>query len=178
MIRTRLHACVDRRVAARATGVGARRAAVCFFFRPALVRSHLIWSHLSPDLVHTCLVCSLSVLLCSQGGTALMEAATSGSQEVVDLLLAAGADPMVRDKDGVSPLMSAAAQVTIASMYSSSHVLDKYTFLVLLPLFVFLSCVHSGMLLTPNVCTRIPPPSRSSSFTIHEPPDPCCCRCL
>lgn len=46
-----------------------------------------------------------------QGGTALMEAATSGSQEVVDLLLAAGADPMVRDKDGVSPLMSAAAQV-------------------------------------------------------------------
>lgn len=48
-----------------------------------------------------------------QGGTALMEAATSGSQEVVDLLLAAGADPMVRDKDGVSPLMSAAAQVTI-----------------------------------------------------------------
>lgn len=40
-----------------------------------------------------------------------MEAATSGSQEVVDLLLAAGADPMVRDKDGVSPLMSAAAQV-------------------------------------------------------------------
>lgn len=47
-----------------------------------------------------------------QGGTALMEAATSGSQEVVDLLLAAGADPMVRDKDGVSPLMSAAAQVS------------------------------------------------------------------
>ncbi|CAN0316911.1 unnamed protein product, partial [Ectocarpus sp. 4 AP-2014] len=41
----------------------------------------------------------------TQGGTALMEAATSGSQEVVDLLLAAGADPMVRDKDGVSPLM-------------------------------------------------------------------------
>lgn len=46
-----------------------------------------------------------------QGGTALMEAATSGNQEVVDLLLAAGADPMIRDKDGVSPLMSAAAQV-------------------------------------------------------------------
>lgn len=46
-----------------------------------------------------------------QGGTALMEAATSGNQEVVDLLLAAGADAMVRDKDGVSPLMSAAAQV-------------------------------------------------------------------
>lgn len=48
-----------------------------------------------------------------QGGTALMEAATSESQVVVDLLLAAGADPMVRDKDGVSPLMSAAAQVKI-----------------------------------------------------------------
>lgn len=48
-----------------------------------------------------------------QGGTALMEAATSGSQEVVDLLLAAGADPLVRDKDGVSPLMSAAAQVGV-----------------------------------------------------------------
>lgn len=47
----------------------------------------------------------------TQGGTALMEAATSGDQDVVDLLLAAGADPMVRDKDGVSPLMSAAAQV-------------------------------------------------------------------
>lgn len=47
-----------------------------------------------------------------KGGTALMEAATSGSQEVVDLLLAAGADPMIRDKDGVSPLMSAAAQVS------------------------------------------------------------------
>lgn len=42
----------------------------------------------------------------------MMEAATSGSQEVVDLLLAAGSDPMVRDKDGVSPLMSAAAQVS------------------------------------------------------------------
>ncbi|CAM9763513.1 unnamed protein product [Ascophyllum nodosum] len=45
-----------------------------------------------------------------QGGTALMEAATSESQEVVDLLLDAGADPTIRDKDGVSPLMSAAAQ--------------------------------------------------------------------
>ena len=44
-----------------------------------------------------------------------MEAATSGSQEVVDLLLSAGADPMVRDKDGVSPLMSAAAQVSASS---------------------------------------------------------------
>lgn len=38
--------------------------------------------------------------------------------QVVDLLLAAGADPMIRDKDGVSPLMSAAAQVcaTIPSL--------------------------------------------------------------
>ena len=49
-----------------------------------------------------------------QGGTALMEAATSESQEVVDLLLDAGADPTIRDKDGVSPLMSAAAQVGFA----------------------------------------------------------------
>ena len=54
-----------------------------------------------------------------QGGTALMEAATSGSQAVVDLLLAAGADPMVRDKDGVSPLMSAAAQVSCCTVVRS-----------------------------------------------------------
>lgn len=46
-----------------------------------------------------------------------MEAATSGSQEVVDMLLAAGADPMVRDRDGVSPLMSAAAQVCLRACW-------------------------------------------------------------
>ncbi|CAN0271449.1 unnamed protein product, partial [Hapterophycus canaliculatus] len=66
----------------------------------------------SPPLQATILTSRLvDVCRTWQGGTALMEAATSGSQEVVDLLLAAGADPLVRDKDGVSPLMSAAAQV-------------------------------------------------------------------
>lgn len=69
----------------------------------------------------------------TQGGTALMEAATSGSQEVVDLLLAAGADPMVRDKDGVSPLMSAAAQVRRARFFwGGRRAFSNETHLVLL----------------------------------------------
>ena len=43
-------------------------------------------------------------------GTALLEAATAGSVEVMELLMARGADPLVVDDDGVTALMSAASQ--------------------------------------------------------------------
>jgi ankyrin repeat protein len=36
---------------------------------------------------------------------------STGNLTVVDLLISKGADVMIRDKDGVTPLMSAASQV-------------------------------------------------------------------
>ena len=45
-----------------------------------------------------------------RNGTALMQAAVSGSDEVVKLLLAKGADPNVRDNMGVTALIYAAAR--------------------------------------------------------------------
>lgn len=42
----------------------------------------------------------------SQGGSALMEAATAGNVSVINILFEAGADPFVVDKDGVTTLMS------------------------------------------------------------------------
>jgi ankyrin repeat protein len=46
----------------------------------------------------------------AHGGSALMEACTSGNYSVVELLIAKGADPGITDKDGVTALMSAASQ--------------------------------------------------------------------
>lgn len=47
----------------------------------------------------------------AHGGSALMEASTSGNYSVVKLLIDNGAQATIKDKDGVTALMSAASQV-------------------------------------------------------------------
>jgi ankyrin repeat protein len=44
----------------------------------------------------------------SKGSTALVEAATNGTVGVLEVLLAAGADPASRDSQGMTPIMFAA----------------------------------------------------------------------
>ena len=46
----------------------------------------------------------------AHGGSALMEASTSGNYSVVKLLIDNGAQATIKDKDGVTALMSAASQ--------------------------------------------------------------------
>ena len=51
-----------------------------------------------------------------EGSTALMHASAHGHHEVVKLLVAAGADPGIKDKDGQSPLIHAANAGSVRSV--------------------------------------------------------------